>query len=93
MTEAFAPVQREGVTHGVVPLCCIASKWFSRRESIHLRCRLVSRREGPHARITSPHCAPFGRLCGVIEMVSLWDTSSREQNKISHNGLEETTFQ
>ena len=34
----------------------IASVWLSRREGIRLRRRPFTRREGTHARITSPHC-------------------------------------
>lgn len=88
MTEAFAPVQREGVIHGVVPLCCIASKWFSRRESIHLRCRLVSRREGPHARILTLPTLP----CGVIRKGESLQDISYWALLIAAMGLGETTF-
>ena len=35
------------------------------------------RREGRRARVPSPHCAPFGRLCGVTGMSSLRDTEVR----------------
>lgn len=46
------------------------------------RFHLSPRREGCRVRASAPHCAPFGRLCGVTGKVSLWDTVCVENQHI-----------